>query len=125
MRRSFPMEVSMRQSSCVLVVLLLTTWAPPLVRAQEPNESTARKVSVPAVVSKVIRAGRGDILLLQMNSLAKAAIFNIKAEKITGYIPLGDSDTLVAGTADSVILLLRQKKVIQRWTLQPLEKTLT
>lgn len=115
----------MRQLSCILVVLLSMTWATQPLWAQDADQGTARKLNVPAEVSKVIRAGRGDVLLLQMNSLAKVAIFDIKSEKITGYVPLGGNDTLVGGTADNIILLARDKKVIQQWTLQPLEKMLT
>ena len=111
--------------SCHLVVLLSMAWAASPLRAQEANESAARKINLPAAVDKVIRAGRGDVLVLQMNGLAKAAIFDVKTEKISGYIPLGGSDALATGTADSVILLARDKKVLQRWTLQPLKKALT
>lgn len=84
-----------------------------------------KKLGLPAEVTAIVRAGNGDILLLQMDSLSKAAIFDFKEGKITGYVSLGGNDTLVAGNADSVILLLRDKKILQRWSLHPLEKKLT
>jgi hypothetical protein len=115
----------MRRLSCVPIVLLFLLCSPPPNWAEESDESTSSKVKVPAEVDEVIRAGRGDLLLLQMNSLAKLVVFDIKSEKITGYIPLGGSETLVAGTADSVVLLASDKNVLQRWTLKPLEKALT
>jgi hypothetical protein len=84
-----------------------------------------QKVELPSAVDSVIRAGRGDLLLLRMGKLAKLAVFDIKAGKIAGYIPLGGNDTLVAGTADSIILVARDKKVAQRWSCDNLEKKLT
>lgn len=82
-------------------------------------------VSFASEVNNVIWAGNGKILLLQMNRLSKLAIFDIKSEKITGYVPTEGSDTFVAGTADCVFLVSREKKILQRWTLMPLIKTHT
>jgi hypothetical protein len=119
------MEVSMRQLIGILVLFLSMTGAMPPLWAQPVEKDTPRRIKLPAEVNRVVRAGRGDILLLQMNSLATVAVFDIKSEQITGYAAHGSDDALVAGTADHIILLARDKKVIQQWTLEPLEKALT
>lgn len=84
-----------------------------------------REVQLPSVVSDVHLAANGTLLLFRMNELSQVAVFDVESEKIIGQIPLGGSDTLITGTRDSVILLMRDKKVVQRWSLNPIERKLT
>jgi hypothetical protein len=88
-------------------------------------EGESHEVKLPAKVDKIVRAGNGNVLLLEMDSLGKVAVFDTKAEKITGYVSLGGNDTLIAGNSDSILLLVRDKKILQRWSIVPLEKKLT
>jgi len=114
----------MRKPVAMALVMVLLAAAGN-VRAQTTPATKASEVKLPAEVNKVIRAGNGDFLLLQMDKLVKIAVFDVKQDKIAGYIPLGGNDTIVTGTADGAILLARDKKVVQRWSLNPLESKLT
>jgi hypothetical protein len=84
-----------------------------------------RTVKLPSEVDEVCLAGRGDFVLLRLPKVQKLAVFDVATEKLVGYAPLGGADTLITGTADGILLLARDKKVLQRWSLSPLEKKLT
>ena len=109
-----------KQFALLATVLTLTALNVPVAAARPPRE-----VRLPGKVGDIIVAGRGRVLLLQMDKLMKLAVFDLKAEKITGYISMGSGETLVAATSDEVILVAPDKKVIQRWTLDPPTKRLT
>ncbi|MES2459906.1 MAG: putative Ig domain-containing protein [Armatimonadota bacterium] len=117
------LEIPLRKSPLLFAFLLalapLVAAASP-VSAQGAKETDPLEIKLPSELDRVIRCGNGDLLLFQMNKLAKVAVFDIRTEKIIGYVPLGGNDTLVAGNADSILLLARDKKVLQRWTLRPL-----
>jgi hypothetical protein len=96
----------------------------------EPGDAAAplegpKTIPLPAPVDGVTPAGGGRYLLLRIDKLSKLAIYDVALDRIKGYIPLGSADTLVAGGADKLVLVARDKNVIQRWKIDPPEKELT
>ena len=90
-----------------------------------PHLDGPRTVQLPAPADEVIPAGGGRYLLLRIDKLAKLAVYDVAQDRIKGYVPLGSTDTLVAGGLDTIVLVSRDKNVIQRWKIEPLEKELT
>lgn len=110
----------------LLFCLFLSTgggaaWAADRADRGPPPTKPANTVALPGKVDRVYVAGRGDFLLLRMNATQKLAVFDAKQEKIVGSVPLGGNDTLVAADADNIVLFMRDKKIVKRWSLSPLE----
>lgn len=116
----------------LLALMVLTTAAWGQADAQDdaaaaaaPDSQGAETVALPAAADRIVPAGGGQYLLLQMNRLLKVAVFDMGTGKIAGYIPLSSNDTIIAGTMEHVVLVARDKGVIQRWSLSGLKKELT
>ena len=115
----------------VVLVAMLALHAGAVAAAEPPEAPLPhpldgpKTVALPATVDSVTPAGGGRYLLLRIDKLAKLAVFDVAADRIKGYIPLGSGDTLVAAGADKVVLVARDKNVVQRWNIEPLEKELT
>jgi hypothetical protein len=105
-------------------LIIFSTFCSTPISAQIFEENRTREILLPSKVDKVVWASCGDVLLLKFNSLEKLAIFDIKTERIIGEIPLPNKDTEILGTADSIFLVLKDKKEIQRWSIQPLVQVL-
>ena len=120
-------------AACLLA--LLSVLAVPCGAAQAPQAADAddaaapldgpKTVPLPALVDGVTPAGGGRYLLLRHDKLAKLAVYDVAQDKIKGYIPLGSTDTQVTAGAEKVVLVARDKNVIQRWKIDPPEKELT
>jgi hypothetical protein len=120
---------------CVLAVLSLLCLSAAQAAAQAaPEEDAApapaaregpKTVPLPAPVDDVVPAGGGRYLLMRIDKLSKLAVYDVSADKIKGYVPLASADTLVAAGAEKLVVIARDKNVIQRWKLDPLEKELT
>ena len=108
-----------RACCCFLLLAAL------IARSVRADDAASHQIKLPAKVDDIVVAANGDILLLQMDTLSKLAVFDIKTEKILGYVSLGGNQTAVAGTANSIILVVRDKNIVQRWSLPALEKKLT
>jgi hypothetical protein len=117
----------------VLAVVLLAVASPTRAATQASTDDAAqapqldgpKTISLPAAADEIIPAGGGRYLLLRIDKLAKLAVYDVAQDRIKGYIPLGSTDTLVAGSLEKVVLVSRDKNVIQRWKIDPLEKELT
>jgi len=121
----------MHRLALLLPVLLLGTshLVAQTQPATEPADAAAldgpKTIQLPAPADAVTPAGGGRYLLLRIDKLAKLAIYDVALDRIKGYIPLGSADTLVAGGADKLVLVARDKNVLQRWKIDPPEKELT
>ena len=97
-----------------------TDRAEPAPAAGEP-----RSIRLPEVADHVLAAGGGRYLLLQFPKLMKVGVFDLKQDRIVGYLPLPNQETVVAGGLHKVVLATTDKKVVQRWSLEPLRRELT
>jgi hypothetical protein len=114
----------MKQSKGIkVIVLILTilTFGAKSLFSQSSGENATREFKLPGTVDNIVWAGYGDILLFQIKTLARIVVFDIITEKIIGEIPCDANDeTFVTGTVDSIFLATKTKRVLQRWSIQPL-----
>jgi len=85
----------------------------------------AKSIRLPGVADHVVAAGGGRYLLLQFPKLVKLGVYDLTHDKLTGYIPLPSNETAVACSLHNIVVLATDKKVIQRWNIEPLRKELT
>ena len=117
-----------RMTAVGLVMALLATGA---AAAQEPTatESTTaegrakRTLKLPAAVEDVALAGSGRYLLAHLKSLQKLAVIDVKEAKVVKYLT-APADALFAGGADKLFIVLKDQAIIQRWSLDKLEREL-
>jgi hypothetical protein len=99
---------------------------PSTVRAADTlSVSEAKSIRLPAVADHVLAAGGGRYLLLQFPTLVKLGVYDLTHDNITGYIPLPSNNTVVACSLHNIVVLATDKRVIQRWNIEPLRKELT
>lgn len=79
-------------------------------------------VKLPAPYTDCIRAGCGRYLLLTMPSLKKLAVVDLAERSVTGYVPLAESDALVAGGRNYIFVASPTSGLLDRWTIDPLER---
>ena len=109
-----------------VAVALLTARATPAGAADLPKPLDGPKtIPLPAPADSVCVGGGGRYLLLRLDKVAKLAVYDVVQDKIKGYVPLGSTDTLVAAGADKLVLVARDKGVIQRWKIDPPQKEQT
>lgn len=80
---------------------------------------------LPAVVSDVAVGGGGRYLILHLPKLRKLAVFDVNEAKITNYIALAGDNVKFAAGMDSVIVVLPDQNLLQRWSLTTFEKEVT
>ncbi len=88
----------------------------------EAESEDACGVKLPARYDDCARAGNGRYLLLTMSSLKRVAVLDLDEKSIAGYVPLLDADALVAGGRQCLFVANRTSGLLERWTLNPLER---
>lgn len=81
-------------------------------------------LKLPAPVKGTAIGGGGRYLFFHLGSLRKLAVFDVNVGKITQYVALGSDDVAFTASADKLIVVLRDQKIIQRWSLETFEREL-
>ena len=96
------------------------------VRIDAPNLTTEKTVvTLPATFEDVWVGGNGRYLIFHLRRLNKLAVFDVSAAKVIQYLPAPVDTVLGAAGADKLVLIAREKKTIERWTLVTFEKEVT
>jgi hypothetical protein len=93
--------------------------------ADELPVGEPRTIRLPAVADHVLAAGAGRYLVVQFSRLMKLGIYDVAQDKFTGYIPLPSSEVAVACGLHHVVVVATDKKVVQRYGIDPPRKELT
>jgi serine protease Do len=82
-------------------------------------------VRLPGQIDDISAGAGGRYLILQMKKLHKLAIFDVSRREVVKYLSI-DSDNFVFGAgADKLLVLLPDRKLIQRWSLKTFTLELT
>ncbi len=98
---------------------------PPPLLSGKVDLSGVREVSLPSPISDVAVAQDGRSLLLQMKEVKKLAVFDVIDLKIRGYIALDEDKVLFAGGARHLLAVCPAENLIQRFSLETLQKEKT
>jgi serine protease Do len=79
-------------------------------------------VPLPAGIEQVVVGGGGRYLILDLRRLNKLAVFDVTAAKVIHYLPAPAGNFLYAAGADKLVVILPDKKLIERWSLETFEK---
>lgn len=88
-------------------------------------EGDQLKVKLPGQFDEVAAAGRGRFLILHLKRLRQLAVFDVSLAQIVHYIPLSSDDVAFTAGSDRVIVALRDKKRLERWSLRTMKRELT
>jgi hypothetical protein len=83
-------------------------------RADDPP---AVAIDSPGLISQIILAGSGRIVLAGIPSLRKIAVIDLDAGKTTSYLSVPSDDFLVGAGATKAVVVLKDKQLLQRWDL--------
>jgi hypothetical protein len=97
----------------------------PAEEAPAAAEDAPTVVKLPAVADDIVAAGGGEKLLVLIKRLGKIAVFDVKTNRIAGYIPAPANDVAFTGGNDKVLVALNDQNVLQRWDLKTLAKEQT
>jgi S1-C subfamily serine protease len=87
--------------------------------------SGVREISLPSPISDLAAAQDGRALLLHMKEAKKLAVFDVVDLKIRGYIDLDEDKVLFAGGSRYVLVVCPVENLIQRYSLETLQKEKT
>ncbi|HSI14157.1 MAG TPA: trypsin-like peptidase domain-containing protein [Chthoniobacter sp.] len=87
--------------------------------------SGAREIALPSPFSDVVAAQDGRSLLFYMKEAKQIAVFDVLSLKIRGYIPVGDDNAKIAGGAKYVLAVCPGNNVIERFSLETLQRDRT
>ena len=79
-------------------------------------------VRLPAGIEQIVVGGGGRYLILHLKRLNKFAVFDVSAAKVIQYLPAPVGDFLYAAGANKLVVVLPDKKLIERWSLDTFEK---
>jgi serine protease Do len=79
-------------------------------------------VRLPAGIEQVVVGGGGRYLILHLKRLNKLAVFDVSSAKVIHYLPAPAGDFLYAAGATKLVVVLPEKKLIERWSLETFEK---
>jgi hypothetical protein len=79
-------------------------------------------VRTPASLADLAGGGGGRYLIVHLPKLRQLGIFDANAAKIVKYIPVAEDRIKFAAGMDKLVIVLPQSRVLQRWSLQKLER---
>jgi len=92
-----------------------------------PAELGGDKVvkALPSAIADVVVGGGGRFLILHLPRDRKLAVFDVSQAKVVKYLPLASDDVKLAAGMNKLVVVLSDKKLIQRWDLLKLEREAT
>jgi hypothetical protein len=81
--------------------------------------------NLPEPTDAVAAGGGGRFLLFHLPKFRKLAVFDVTQAKIARYLSLSSDDVLFAAGSEKLLVVSRDRSVIQRFDLQSLKKELT
>ncbi|MBV9850009.1 MAG: trypsin-like peptidase domain-containing protein [Armatimonadetes bacterium] len=82
-------------------------------------------LALPGALDDVAVGGGGRYLILSLKGLHKLAVFDVSAAAIVRYLPVDSDDYRFTAGADALIVVLEDRKVIERWSLATFARRLT
>jgi hypothetical protein len=82
-------------------------------------------VKLPGTFTDIVPAAGGRYLILHLAQLRQLAVFDVSEAKVVKYLPVASDDITYTAGADKLVVLLRDKKILQRWNLATFERELT
>src|SRR5262245_41302210 len=92
---------------------------PPALSGDKPVQE------LPSTVADVAVGGGGRYLFLHLPRDRKLALFDISQAKVVKSLPLASDDVKFAAGMNKLVVVLSDKKLIQRWDLRTLEREAT
>ena len=87
--------------------------------------TSPKRVKLPASLSEIVTGGGGRFLILYLKQLRQLAIFDTSRAAIVKYIAVSSDDITYTAGADTLIVALRDKKLLQSYSLKTFERILT
>jgi hypothetical protein len=88
--------------------------------AAKPRDK--RIVKLPSAVDDLVVGGSGRFIIAHLKSAQQLAIIDVKEAKVLKYLPFPAPNILFAAGAEHLFVALPEQNVIQRWSLNTLEK---
>lgn len=86
---------------------------------------TSSQVELPGEIGRRAIGGAGRYLVISIPEQRQIAVFDIEQAKIVKYLPAEDRAIHVAAGADKLIVVMGEKRIISRYSLETFERELT
>lgn len=85
----------------------------------EPTKLKDEKktVNLPASIGQVCVGGNGRFVIVHLSEKRQIAILDTAEAKIVKYLPVGEDKVFIAAGLDKLMVVLADKKIVQRWNL--------
>jgi hypothetical protein len=83
-----------------------------------------KQIQLPAPMTDLMVGGGGRYLIMYLKNLKRLAVFDCSQAAIVKYLPVDSEDVLIAASGYHLIVLLRDKMLMQRWNLKTLQREL-
>lgn len=80
-------------------------------------DGNVKTIELPAPATEAVLAGGGKYLLLPIPRLRVVALADLAAGEVVSYLRVDSNDFTVAGGASKAIVLLKDRRLLQRWDL--------
>lgn len=84
-----------------------------------------KQINLPTPMTELVTGGGGRYLIMYLKELKRLAVFDCSEAAIVKYLPVDSEDILFAASGYHLMVLLRDKMLIQRWNLSTLKRELT
>jgi hypothetical protein len=98
--------------------------ANPLPIKPAPLKDEKATVALPSAIRDVCAAGGGRFLILHLPQSRHLAVFDVNEARIVKYLAQTDDKVVFAAGMDKLLVILPDKRVIQRWSLTTFEREL-
>ena len=93
-------------------------------RRKTPLENSKSKIPVPGIITDVVYARGGDLLLAKLGAEKKLVVIDLATASITKVLPLSSDNVIVAGTMDHIVIVDRGQNIIERYSIKGFKREL-